>query len=549
MGCRGGRCEDERHHELSRLNGPHHLRDVYPTKLSYLNELFYRRQTGSHVIFIEQLARRLSSTGTETGLNFVVPVLVPRSRENSEDAYLTDVVVVANPKDAQRVARLHITRSIYQFVTFSQGESVFGARDLDLWREQRKTLAESFLPLSTLAKVMPVSLALAESVSLAKISKFCEEGKPFDAYEFFHHETASQLHVVMFGETREFSDEYIKRFGPAYDTIISGRHLSSPEKFFEAVMTLQEFAAQLVKRSVGERGEPLRAGPFRALARGCPVVGPLAATMIENVPSQSAVVDPLAVQQETVLNLAIAGFDTTSNLLTWFAFEMARKPHLQRRLHEEIDRVLDEELQGRELTYDDLGRFKFLTRCINEALRVWNSAPIGTFRELQFSETIEGMREGETVHLKAGTEVWIPTWLLHRSEAMWGSDVLTFNPDREWLPEESFYGRDFGAVNPASPRFCPFGFPPRSCLGFNFTQMESRVLITTIYRDFSFELAEPTATAAHDAEVPDYDKFLGLDRATMAPKGGMWVVAKRREHSAARRRANEAKMRVGASKM
>jgi cytochrome P450 len=97
-------------------------------------------------------------------------------------------------------------------------------------------------------------------------------------------------------------------------------------------------------------------------------MGPVGAKLAENIP-QSAV-DPVSIQRDTVTTLSFAGFDTTANLMTWVTFEMCRRPELQKRLQEEVDSVYDG-LNGRELTYDDLPKFKFLTRVINETLRLW----------------------------------------------------------------------------------------------------------------------------------------------------------------------------------
>ena len=137
-------------------------------------------------------------------------------------------------------------------------------------------------------------------------------------------------------------------------------------------------------------------------------------------------------------------------------------------------------------------------------------------------ETIEGPN-GQKVKLIPGTQVWIPSWLLHRSEALWGKDVLEFNPDREWLPEETWFGKSFGGTNPASHRFAPFTFPPRGCIGMNFAQMESRVILSKMFREYTFEFAEPTKAKALAAHTREH--FLGVNRGTMQPDGGLWIKA------------------------
>lgn len=53
---------------------------------------------------------------------------------------------------------------------------------------------------------------------------------------------------------------------------------------------------------------------------------------------------------------------------------MGANPEVQSKVHKEIDDVLGEE--DRPITYEDLGRFKYLEACIKETLRLYPSVPI-----------------------------------------------------------------------------------------------------------------------------------------------------------------------------
>jgi len=89
--------------------------------------------------------------------------------------------------------------------------------------------------------------------------------------------------------------------------------------------------------------------------------------------------------------------------------------------------------------------------------------PNGTFRELEFDDHVKG-RDGKPVTLPKGTNVNIPVWLAHTSPELWGPDVERFNPDREFLPEEVWYGQALGFTNPQSHRYMPFTGAPRDCM-------------------------------------------------------------------------------------
>jgi len=494
---------------IHQLLGPHMMKDRFPTKNHALKEFFHHSRTGKNIVFLESLAVELNG---DSATNMVIPFIVLAKKP-----FLIDVVVVAHPKDAERIARMHVKKStIYGDQSNFLGEGVLSAKSVDSWQEQRTNLVEAFLPLSSLAKVMPVSVQRAEYAVNDKLR--AATGKPIDMWEFYLHEAMAQLHLALFGETTEFSETNNVSLRNSFSTMLSGFN-GDIEKFKVARDHTRSFSHQVLEHSRDHTGAPTRSGPYRAAMTGCPVVGPVAAKLLENTPT--SVVDPVSVQRDTATTISFAGFDTTANLMTWVTFEMCRRPELQTRLQAEIDSVYDG-LNGRELLYEDLAKFPFLTKVINETLRLWTSVPNGTFRESQYDDVIEGPN-GKQVQIKAGTQLWIPSWLLHRSEALWGKDVLEFNPDREWLPEESWYGNSFGATNPSSHRYAPFTFPPRGCLGLNFAQMESRVILTRALREYTFSFAEPTKMKAEKAHTREH--FLGANRGTMGPDGGMWAIA------------------------
>lgn len=65
-------------------------------------------------------------------------------------------------------------------------------------------------------------------------------------------------------------------------------------------------------------------------------------------------------------NQILAGYETSSATMSFCLYEIARHPDIQRKVHEEIDRVLAE--QGGELTYDSLNDLKYLQCCIDGLL-------------------------------------------------------------------------------------------------------------------------------------------------------------------------------------
>lgn len=66
----------------------------------------------------------------------------------------------------------------------------------------------------------------------------------------------------------------------------------------------------------------------------------------------------------------VAGFDTTSTLLSFVLYELAINPDIQQRLYEEIAEI-NEQLSGNRVSYEALQKMKYLDQVINETLRKW----------------------------------------------------------------------------------------------------------------------------------------------------------------------------------
>ena len=77
--------------------------------------------------------------------NFVIPV-VSFTQFNAKAPTLTNMVIISNPKDSSRIARMHVTKMPDQSVFLGNG--VLSTTDNDHWQEQREHFIEAFLPYS-----------------------------------------------------------------------------------------------------------------------------------------------------------------------------------------------------------------------------------------------------------------------------------------------------------------------------------------------------------------------------------------------------------------
>lgn len=495
---------------LDVLPGPWKDAKTREAKIQLLHANQLAQQHGIHTQLYAEYQLRYGGHGLSS--NIAVPCVfvhsdvskvVPGSPENTWNGDTVRVgcrVIIAHPDDAERIARINV-RKEPNFGGFM--DSIISTTDNEHWREQRKHLSEAFLPLSSLAQILPVSLSRAKACTtrLEELAK-SSTGNVVDMSDFLLHEAQAQLQLALLGAPEALmnatNEDLRKTFmlNPAVQ----------PGALSNAMKALMKIAKEDNNLALP--------------TDGCPVRGPLSRAL------QTGGFAP-ATDYGNMLLILFAGHDTTGHTMTWLLFELARNPDIQLRAQRDVDDFFSS-LGGRDPTYKDLSALSFLDRCITETLRMWPAVANGTFRQLQFQEHVTGAGNSQ-VALPRGTLVNIVNWSRHRNPQLWGQDADRFNPFRDFKPEElAHVGCPMAAMNPQSERFSPFAHNPRSCLGKNFAQMEMRLIISYLLHRFTFSLAPPYDTL-HEAHLTaastDPQRFRGVNRSgTMGPmdleKGG-----------------------------
>ncbi|ESZ90276.1 hypothetical protein SBOR_9345 [Sclerotinia borealis F-4128] len=174
------------------------------------------------------------------------------------------------------------------------------------------------------------------------------------------------------------------------------------------------------------------------------------------------------VLRDQVLNILLAGRDTTASLLSNLFFMLARYPNVWRKLRAEVMN-----LNGQLPTYSDLRNMKHLRQCINESLRIHPVVPANT-REAVRDTFIPhgGGNDGQApLFVKAGTRVLYSVYSIHRRKDIFGEDVETFRPER------------WDHIQPKW-EFLPFNGGPRICLGQQFAPTEASFVIVRMLQEF-----------------------------------------------------------------
>ena len=201
--------------------------------------------------------------------------------------------------------------------------------------------------------------------------------------------------------------------------------------------------------------------------------------------------------RDEAMTIFLAGHETTANALTWTWYLLSQSPEVERRLHEEIDRVLEGRLPG----VADVDRLSYTNRVVTESMRLYPPAWLVGRRAV--NEYSIG-----PYYVPPRSIIIMSQWIVHRDPRHY-AEPDRFEPDR-WTPQ----------FKAALPRFAyfPFGGGPRQCIGESFAWMELVLLVATLAQQWRFELV-PTHPVVPQAAV------------TLRPKYGMKMIANvRRQH-------------------
>ncbi|KAI5116721.1 hypothetical protein M0805_000830 [Coniferiporia weirii] len=180
--------------------------------------------------------------------------------------------------------------------------------------------------------------------------------------------------------------------------------------------------------------------------------------------------DEKTIASSTAVTYA-AGADTTVSAINTFFLAMVLHPDVQRRAHEELDRVIGKDSLP---TVEDESNLPYINAVCCETLRWQTVTPFGVAHCAEEDDVYNGY------FIPAGTAVLSNIWAMHRDPRVY-PEPEKFSPER-WLPSE-------GKTLPLDIRKTAFGFGRRTCPGRHFAYSSIFLAVASTLAAFKIEKA------------------------------------------------------------
>ena len=218
---------------------------------------------------------------------------------------------------------------------------------------------------------------------------------------------------------------------------------------------------------------------------------------------------PAALQEtaDQIKTFMFAGHDTTSTTLQWAFYELSRSPNALAKACNELDEVLGPNADPKVVADTLIARgeevlqhLTYLSAIIKETLRLY--PPAGSAKIAPVGSNFHVHDDDGHSWLVDGVVLYNCHFIIGRDPKVYGADAEYFVPER-WLgdggdvdtsektniyhePEkDKSPHRDERRIPPAAWR--PFERGPRSCIGQELANLETRVILALTVRRYRFE--------------------------------------------------------------
>ena len=367
---------------------------------------------------------------------------------------LVQQVLVEEPERFPKSAR--VTAGLRPLL----GQSVFVTNG-ETWKRQRRIIDPAFSG-GRLKQIFPEILRAAKEASTR-----LADG-PFDVEPFMSRIAADVIFRTMF--SRSIDDALAAKTYAAFQTYQRSQPVLTPAAFVPGLPARLRRKARLAAEDIRQSLRALIEARRDEMAAGH-AQDDLVTKLMSGIDpetgkgfSDEELLDQIAI-------FFLAGHETSASTLAWALWLLADAPDWAERVAEE----------GRDFatapTFAALSKLPVTRNVVQETLRLYPPVPM-MVREAA-EDHVFRKRE-----VKAGSQIVISPWHIHRHEAHW-DDADDFRPDR-WED-----------LRPREAHYLPFSAGPRICPGAGFAMTEAVVVIATLMGAHVFRMdgSRPTPVA------------------------------------------------------
>ncbi|KAJ3690499.1 hypothetical protein LUZ61_019663 [Rhynchospora tenuis] len=391
------------------------------------------------------------------------------------------LVITANPENLEYFLKVNhqnypkgpvITSTLRDFL----GGGIFNS-DGEQWKAQRKATSFEFNNKSLRAFVVDHVKHEISTRLIPLLNKYASTGEVLDLQDVFERFTMDSVCRLVFGEdpaclkgdsddVSYYSCSFADAFKEAEDLSAGRFYYALPclwklKKWFDigseyrlrcSIETVHNYAMDIV-RLKKKKIENSSTHDFDLLSRF------IASGQYSD-----------AYLRDFIVNLILAGRETTSSAMVWFFWLLSQRPDVKQKVLEEINSVKGD------LGFQELREMNYLHAAITEAMRLYPPVPINSAMCREDDILPDGTFVGKQWFM------CYSAYAMGRMETIWGKDCMDYKPDR-WLED--------GVYRSASPfKYSAFHAGPRSCLGKEMAYIQIKSVVACLLKNFELEVME-----------------------------------------------------------
>ncbi|PVH72470.1 cytochrome P450 [Cadophora sp. DSE1049] len=342
------------------------------------------------------------------------------------------------------------------------GQGIF-ASDGSIWEHSRALIRPNFV------RNQVADVELYENHVAKLIQHIPRDGSPVDMQELFFRMTLDSATEFLFGESvNSLDDGRVSPTNFAEDFNVS--QIGLAVRIRMGPLTPFHFDRLFWKATADARGYVNRfveqAVEFRK-ATDNKVLSEKAGQYVFLHELSKRTLDKKELTDQ-LLNILLAGRDTTAGLLSITFHQLARHPEVWNKLQQEV-----QNLNGLKPSFEYLKSMKYLSGVINETLRLYPSVPFNmrTANKDTYLPVGGGVDGKSPIFIPKGQEVMYEVYGMHRLTEFYGPDAPEFRPER-WETLKPGWA------------YIPFNSGPQICIGQQFALTETGYSIVRIMQEF-----------------------------------------------------------------